>query len=69
MCRVCGCYRRGIVVMDVFWRRLCVSMVWGREIFCSELGKGAMSEAGKSLFRAANVWWRCAQYFVIASCG
>ena len=21
-----------------------------------------------SLFRAANVWWRCAQYFVIASC-
>ena len=27
------------------------------------------SEAGKSLFRAANVWWRCVQYFVIASCG
>ena len=24
---------------------------------------------GKSLFRASNVWWRCAQYFVIASCG
>ena len=23
----------------------------------------------KSLFRTANVWWRCAQYFVIASCG
>ena len=21
------------------------------------------------LFRAANVWWRCAQYFVTASCG
>ena len=20
-------------------------------------------------FRAANVWWRCAPYFVIASCG
>ena len=33
------------------------------------LGKGTTSEAGKSLFRAANVWWRCAQYFVIASCG
>ena len=31
--------------------------------------KGATSEAGKSLFRAASVWWRCAQYFVIASCG
>ena len=24
---------------------------------------------GKYLFRAANVWWRCAQYFVIASYG
>ena len=35
----------------------------------SELGMGATSEAGKSLFRAASVWWRCAQYFVIASCG
>ena len=35
---------------------------------CSELGKGATIETGKSLFRAANVWWRCAQYFVIASC-
>ena len=27
------------------------------------------SEAGKYLFRAANVWWSCAQYFVIACCG
>ena len=26
---------------------------------CSELDKGAMSETGKSLFRADNVWWRC----------
>ena len=33
------------------------------------LGKGATSEAGKYLFRAASVWWRCAQYFFIASCG
>ena len=48
MCRLCGCYRGGIV--------------------CSELGKGATSEAGKSLFRAASVWWRCVQYFVIACC-
>ena len=39
------------------------------EFVCSELGKGATSEAGKYLFRAASVWWRCAQYFVIASCG
>ena len=34
-----------------------------------ELGKGATSAEGKSLFRAANVLWRCAQYSVIASCG
>ena len=34
---------------------------------CSELGKGATSEVGKSLFRAAYVWWRYAQYFVITS--
>ena len=26
------------------------------------------SEAGRYHFRAANVWWRCAQYFVIVSC-
>ena len=36
--------------------------------FCSELGKGATSEMRKYLFRAANVWWRCAQSFIIASC-
>ena len=28
-----------------------------------------MSEAGKCLFRTPNLWWRCAQYFVIVSCG
>ena len=28
-----------------------------------------MTDAEKYLFRAANVWWRCAQYIVIASCG
>ena len=38
-------------------------------IICSELGKGAMSEAENYLFRAVNVWCRCAQYFIIASCG
>ena len=38
-------------------------------INCSEFGKGATSEAAKYLFRAANVWWRYVQYFVIASCG
>ena len=28
----------------------------------------ATSEAGKYLFRAVNVWWRCVQYIVIVSC-
>ena len=32
---------------------------------CSELDKGATGDAGKYIFRAANVWWRCAQYFVL----
>ena len=41
---------------------LCTYDLWN-----GELGKVATSEAGKYLFRAANVWWRCAQYFVIAS--
>ena len=27
------------------------------------------SHSGKYLFRATNVWWKCAQYFVIAFCG
>ena len=39
------------------------------DLFVLSWGKGSTSEAGKYLFRAASVWWRCAQYFVIASCG
>ena len=39
------------------------------DFICSELSKGEMSKAEKYLFRAVNVWWRCSQYFVIASCG
>ena len=57
------------MVMDVIWRRLCVNMILRRVIICSELGKGATSEAGKYLVRADNVLWRYVQYFVIASCG
>ena len=48
---------------------LCKYDLRKREFVCSELGKGAASETGKSLFRAASVWWRCVQYFVISSCG
>ena len=39
------------------------------DLFVLSWARGATSEAGKYLFRAANVWWRCAQYFVIAFCG
>ena len=65
---ICECYRGGIVVVDVIWRRL-YKYELRKGDFCSELGKGATSEAGKYLFRADNVWWRCAQYFIIDSCG
>ena len=33
------------------------------DLFVPELGKGATSEARKCLFRADNVWWRCARVF------
>ena len=36
----------GIVVMDVIWRRLCVSMILGRVIGVRR----------KYLFKATNVW-------------
>ena len=39
------------------------------DLFVLSWARCATSEAGKYLFRAASVWWRCAQYFVIASCG
>ena len=38
------------------------------DLFVLSWARVATSEAVKYLFRAANVWWRCAQYFVIASC-
>ena len=40
VCCVCGCYIWGIVVMYVFWRRLCVRMIWRREIYLFWVGKG-----------------------------
>ena len=64
MCCVCECYERGHSGdgCDLFKYDL-------GNCDLSELGKGVMSEAAKYLFRAANVWWRCAQYCIIASCG
>ena len=37
------------MVMDVIWRRLCVSMILGSVIICLKFGMG---ETGKYLFRA-----------------
>ena len=51
------------MVMDVICRRLCVIL-----FVYSELDMATTSEAVKYLFIYANVWWRCAQYVVIASC-
>ena len=48
---------------------LCKYDLMKGDFVCSELVKAATSEAGKSLFIVANVWCRCAQYFVIASYG
>ena len=44
---VCECYKGDIVVMDVIWRRLCISIILESWYICSELGKGATNEAGK----------------------
>ena len=57
---VCECCRSGIVVMDVIWRRLCKYDRRKGDLF-------VLSCAW--VRRAVNAWWRCAQYFVIASCG
>ena len=37
--RVCKCYRGSILVMDVFWRRFCVSMIWGKVIYLFWVGQ------------------------------
>ena len=44
-------------------------MLLGRVIYLFCVGKGCDERGGKYLFRATNVWWRCEQHFVIASCG
>ena len=64
---MCGCYRGGHNGDGcVLASTLCRYNLRKGDLFVLS---GATSEAGKCLFRAASVWWRCAQYFVIASCG
>ena len=70
----------GVCVVCVLQRRhsgdgchlastLCKYDLRNGDLFIPSWARVPPSEAGKYLFRAANVWWRCAQYFVIASCG
>ena len=64
VCRVCGCHRGGIVVMDVFWRRLCVSMIWGRDIClfwagqgCDEWGGEVYPQSCQCVVEVCAVFW------------
>ena len=65
MCRVCGCYLQrghsgdGCVLASTLCKYDLFVLSWAR---VRRVRRG-------SLFRAASVWWRCAQYFVIVSCG
>ena len=66
MCFLCGCVlQRGHSGdgCDLVCR-LCVLMMEKGLFACSEC-KGATSDAWKYLFRAANVWWRYAQYLLL----
>ena len=64
-CVSCECYRGDIVVMDVI---LCKYNLRKGDLFLLRWARVRRVRRG-SLFRTANVWWRCAQCFVIASCG
>ena len=49
---------------------LCKYALRKGDVFVLSWGKCVTSKTEKYLFSAANVWWRCAQYFVIAlKCG
>ena len=72
VCCVCECYRGCIVLMDVIWHRLCVSMFSERVIYLFWVGQGydewgreVLGRISLELFMCGG---GCAQYF-IASCG
>ena len=44
---VCRCYRGGIVLMDVIWRRLCVGMILGRVIYLYRVRQGCDESGGE----------------------
>ena len=69
MCCICECYRGGIVVVDVFWRRLCKYDLSKGDLFVlswamvRRVMRGIISS--ELLICGGGVW----QYFVIVSCG
>ena len=48
---VCECYKGGIVVIDVIWRRLCVNMIWERVICLFWVGQWWDEWGGEYLFK------------------
>ena len=72
-----------VVRMWAKLKRLCVSCVWMLQrgysgdgcVLASTLCKYDLREGDLIVLscarvrRATSVWWRCVQYFVIASCG
>ena len=52
------------MVMDVFLAStLCKYDLRKGDLFVLSWARVRRVRAGKYLFRAASVWWRCAQYF------
>ena len=66
----CGCYTGGYSgdECDLVFT-LCKYDLRNGDLFVLSWARGATCDVVKYLFRAANVWWRCAQYFVIAPRG
>ena len=64
MCRVCECYRGDILVMDVFW---CTYTLRKGDLFVLSWARVRRERRGS--FSSELIMWRCAQYFVNASCG
>ena len=54
VCCVCGYYKERIVVMDVSWCWLCVSMIWGRVIYLLWVELGCDEWGVKYLFTDDN---------------
>ena len=58
------------MVMDVFWRStLCKYDLRKGDLFVLSWARVRRVRRGSISSELLVCWWRCAQYFVIASCG